>query len=40
MRLVLQGVGDRYWKFNELRQTRLVLIGRRLTLEEIEYELS
>ncbi|XHU96719.1 MAG: cobalamin biosynthesis protein CobW [cyanobacterium endosymbiont of Rhopalodia gibba] len=43
MRLVLQGVGDRFdtfydrpWKFNEARQTRLVFIGRQLTLEEIE----
>ena len=37
MRLVLQGVGnrfdyfyDRLWQPNELRQTRLVLIGREL----------
>ncbi|YAI81211.1 MAG: cobalamin biosynthesis protein CobW [cyanobacterium endosymbiont of Rhopalodia sterrenbergii] len=47
MRLILQGVGDRFdtfydrpWKFNEPRQTRLVFIGRKLTLEEIECELS
>lgn len=47
MRLVLQGVGDRFdtfydrpWKFNEARQTRLVFIGRQLTLEEIECALN
>ncbi|MGP0128692.1 MAG: cobalamin biosynthesis protein CobW [cyanobacterium endosymbiont of Rhopalodia musculus] len=47
MRLVLQGVGNRFdtfydrpWKFNELRQTRLVFIGRQLTLEEIKCALT
>ena len=47
MRLVLQGVGNRFdtfydrpWKSNELRQTRLVFIGRKLKSEEIECELT
>jgi cobalamin biosynthesis protein CobW len=42
MRLVLQGVGDRFdsfydrpWQLNESRQTRLVLIGRALEAEKI-----
>ncbi len=42
MRLVLQGVGDRFdsfydrpWQLNEFRQTRLVLIGRALEAEKI-----
>ncbi|WP_267383509.1 cobalamin biosynthesis protein CobW [Cyanobacterium sp. uoEpiScrs1] len=46
MRLVLQGVGNRFdtfydrpWKYNESRETRLVFIGRQLTLKEIESEL-
>jgi hypothetical protein len=38
MRLVLQEVGDRSLEFNELCQTRLVLIGRQLTLKKIECE--
>ena len=47
MRLVLQGVGkrfdtfyDRPWELNEPRQTQLVFIGRQLTLEKIECELT
>ncbi len=47
MRLVLQGVGDRFdtfydrpWKPDEPRQTRLVFIGRELTLEEIQAQLT
>ncbi len=43
MRMLLQGVGtrlesfyDRLWKTNELRQTRLVLIGRDLNQTDIE----
>lgn len=46
MRLVLQGVGNRFdifydrpWRLNELRQTKLVFIGRKLTLEELECKL-
>ncbi|MGQ9870740.1 GTP-binding protein [Leptodesmis sp.] len=42
MRLVLQGVGDRFdsfydrpWQLNEFRQTCLVLIGRALEAEKI-----
>lgn len=43
MRMVLQGVGDRFdyfydrlWKTTEIRQTKLVFIGRNLRLETIE----
>lgn len=43
MRMVLQGVGDRFdsfydrpWKADELRQTKLVFIGRSLAQEQIE----
>jgi cobalamin biosynthesis protein CobW len=43
MRMVLQGVGDRFdsfydrpWKINELRQTKLVFIGRSLERKFIE----
>jgi cobalamin biosynthesis protein CobW len=43
MRMVLQGVGDRFdsfydrpWKPNEIRQTRLVFIGRSLNFEQIQ----
>lgn len=46
MRLVLQGVGDRFdyfydrlWQTEESRQTKLVLIGRNLTREKIESEI-
>ncbi|NES65754.1 MAG: cobalamin biosynthesis protein CobW, partial [Okeania sp. SIO2D1] len=46
MRLVLQGVGsrfdyfyDRHWQKEELRQTKLVLIGRDLQVEKIQSEL-
>jgi cobalamin biosynthesis protein CobW len=42
MRMVLQGVGDRFdsfydrpWKSDELRQTKLVFIGRSLNQEDI-----
>ncbi len=47
MRLVLQGVGtrfeqfyDRPWKPEELQQTRLVFIGRKLNLTNIESQLA
>jgi cobalamin biosynthesis protein CobW len=47
MRLVLQGVGnrfdsfyDRFWKDGELRETRLVLIGRALDRAEVEQRLE
>jgi cobalamin biosynthesis protein CobW len=47
MRMVLQGVGDRLesfydrlWKSSELRQTRLVFIGRSLNQTDIELLLS
>jgi cobalamin biosynthesis protein CobW len=47
MRLVLQGVGDRFdsfydrpWKPTELRQTRLVLIGRSLDQEQVKTSLK
>jgi cobalamin biosynthesis protein CobW len=47
MRLVLQGVGDRFdyfydrpWKPTELRQTRLVLIGRSLDQEQVRTSLK
>jgi len=47
MRLVLQGVGDRFdyfydrpWKPAELRQTRLVLIGRSLDQEQVKASLK
>ncbi|MBW4516254.1 MAG: cobalamin biosynthesis protein CobW [Timaviella obliquedivisa GSE-PSE-MK23-08B] len=47
MRLVLQGVGDRFdyfydrpWKSAELRQTRLVLIGRSLDQEQVKASLQ
>ncbi len=47
MRLVLQGVGDRFeyfydrhWQKEEVRQTKLVLIGRHLQIENIESEVS
>ncbi|HAC63374.1 MAG TPA: cobalamin biosynthesis protein CobW [Cyanothece sp. UBA12306] len=47
MRLVLQGVGDRFdtfydrlWQNEELRQTRLVFIGRQLNLAEIKAKLA
>jgi cobalamin biosynthesis protein CobW len=43
MRLVLQGVGnrfdsfyDRLWKQDEVRQTRLVFIGRELDQERVQ----
>jgi cobalamin biosynthesis protein CobW len=43
MRMVLQGVGDRFdsfydrpWKVDELRQTKLVFIGRSLKSEQIQ----
>jgi cobalamin biosynthesis protein CobW len=43
MRMVLQGVGDRFdsfydrpWKADEIRQTKLVFIGRSLAQEQIE----
>jgi cobalamin biosynthesis protein CobW len=46
MRLVLQGVGDRFdyfydrpWKANEHRQTKLVVIGRSLNQEQIQTSL-
>ena len=46
MRLVLQGVGNRFdsfydrkWTQDELRQTRLVLIGRELDQDKVEKEL-
>jgi cobalamin biosynthesis protein CobW len=46
MRLVLQGVGDRFeyfydrlWQVEEVRQTKLVLIGRQLETEKIESEI-
>ena len=46
MRLVLQGVGDRFdyfydrpWQPDEVRQTRLVLIGHRLNQDEITAKL-
>jgi cobalamin biosynthesis protein CobW len=41
--MVLQGVGDRFdsfydrpWKVDELRQTKLVFIGRSLKSEQIQ----
>jgi cobalamin biosynthesis protein CobW len=47
MRMVLQGVGDRFdyfydrlWKNTETRQTKLVFIGRNLTLETVEQVLK
>ena len=47
MRMVLQGVGnrfdsfyDRLWKNTELRETRLVLIGRQLDPDKIEMAIS
>jgi cobalamin biosynthesis protein CobW len=47
MRLVLQGVGDRFdyfydrpWKANEHRQTKLVVIGRSLNQEQIKNTLK
>jgi cobalamin biosynthesis protein CobW len=47
MRLVLQGVGDRFdyfydrsWQPTELRQTRLVLIGRSLDQEQVKASLT
>jgi cobalamin biosynthesis protein CobW len=47
MRLVLQGVGDRFdsfydrpWKANEHRQTKLVVIGRSLNQEQIKIALK
>lgn len=47
MRLVLQGVGNRFdkfydrrWSKNELRQTRLVFIGENLIKEKIEHFLN
>jgi cobalamin biosynthesis protein CobW len=47
MRLVLQGVGDRFdyfydrpWKPNERRQTRLVFIGRSLDSEQVKTSLK
>jgi cobalamin biosynthesis protein CobW len=47
MRLVLQGVGDRFdyfydrpWKANEHRQTKLVVIGRSLNQEQIKISLK
>lgn len=47
MRLVLQGVGnrfdsfyDRFWKDGELRETRLILIGRELDGAEVEQKLK
>lgn len=43
MRLVLQGVGDRFdsfydrlWRENETKQTRLVFIGKALNQQTIE----
>ena len=47
MRLVLQGVGsrfdyfyDRLWQREEIRHTKLVLIGRSLQTEKIQSELG
>ncbi|NES01919.1 MAG: hypothetical protein F6K22_03195 [Okeania sp. SIO2F4] len=47
MGLVLQGVGDRFdffydrlWQKEEVRQTKLVLIGRYLKVENIQLELG
>jgi len=47
MRMVLQGVGDRFetfydrlWLAGELRQTRLVFIGRCLEQESLEVALK
>ncbi|BDA40122.1 cobalamin biosynthesis protein CobW [Candidatus Atelocyanobacterium thalassae] len=47
MRLVLQGVGnrfntfyDRFWNFNEPKETKLVLIGNKLSKEKIEKEIQ
>ncbi len=47
MRMVLQGVGDRFdsfydrpWRDNEARQTKLVLIGRSLDRDRIEKQLA
>ncbi len=47
MGLVLQGVGDRFdffydrlWQKEEIRETKLVLIGRSLELEKIQSELG
>jgi cobalamin biosynthesis protein CobW len=47
MRMVLQGVGDRFdsfydrpWKVDELRQTKLVFIGRSLVQEQIQATLD
>jgi cobalamin biosynthesis protein CobW len=47
MRLVLQGVGDRFdyfydrpWKLNENRQTKLVLIGKSLDVEQVKDSLA
>ena len=46
MRMVLQGVGDRFdsfydrpWQVTEQRQTKLVLIGRSLDRRRIEQSL-
>ena len=47
MRLVLQGVGnrfntfyDRFWNSDELKETKLVLIGYELEKEKINQELQ
>ncbi len=47
MRLVLQGVGDRFdyfydrpWRKDELKQTRLVFIGKELRQEAIEESIN
>ena len=47
MRMVLQGVGDRFdsffdrpWQSTEMRQTRLVFIGRSLDSQRIEQALT
>jgi cobalamin biosynthesis protein CobW len=47
MRLVLQGVGDRFehfydrlWRENEPRQTKLVFIGRSLDQQQIQGAIS
>jgi cobalamin biosynthesis protein CobW len=47
MRLVLQGVGDRFevfydrlWKPDEVKQTKLVFIGKALNQESIEQAIA
>jgi cobalamin biosynthesis protein CobW len=47
MRLVLQGVGDRFdvfydrlWKSDEIKQTKLVFIGKALSQDMIEQAIA